>query len=104
MKYAFHATTAPSLETDLARLLSIVRERESALVILFEERQQKQWERPEWLLKECEYQEKESRLSREIRSLVLRWVLMGEEGVSEEGGKVVRSFWVKVKMVMKMSL
>jgi hypothetical protein len=29
---------------------------------------------------------------------------MGEEVVSEEGGKQVRSFWVKVKMVMKMSL
>lgn len=29
---------------------------------------------------------------------------MGEEVVSEEGGKQARSFWVKVKMVMKMSL
>ena len=45
-----------SLESDLMRLVSIVRERESSLVILLEEKQQRQWERPEWLLKECEYQ------------------------------------------------
>jgi hypothetical protein len=35
MKYTFHPPNAPSLEADLARLLSIIRERESALVILF---------------------------------------------------------------------
>jgi hypothetical protein len=52
MKYTFHPhTTAPSFESDLLRLLSIIRERESALVILFEERQQRNWERAEWLLK-----------------------------------------------------
>jgi hypothetical protein len=49
MKYGFSPiqnTPAPSLECDLQRLVSIVRERESSLVILFEEKQQKQWERP----------------------------------------------------------
>lgn len=48
--------TAANLDSDLNRLVSIVRERESSLVILLEEKQQRQWERPEWLLKECEYQ------------------------------------------------
>jgi hypothetical protein len=44
MKYTFQSqTAAPSLDSDLLRLLSVLRERESALVILFEEKQQRQW-------------------------------------------------------------
>jgi hypothetical protein len=36
--------------------------------------------------------------------LVLRWVLMGSEEAGGESAKQLRSFWVKAKMVMKMSL
>jgi phosphopantetheinyl transferase (holo-ACP synthase) len=73
--------------------------------MLLEEKKQKVWERPEWLLKECEYQEKDNRLSREIRGIILRWVLLGnEETPREDAVRAVRGFWVKVKMVMKTSL
>ena len=87
---------------DLQVLSGLVRERESALLLLLEERGQRQWENTEWFLKGCEYQEKESRISREIRSIVFRWILAGEG--ERESSKDRRSFWVKVKMVIKMSL
>lgn len=73
--------------------------------MLLQEKRQKSWERPEWLLKQCEYQQKQNRLSRQIRSIILRWLLLiNPENKREQDLKSIRGFWIKIKMVVKMSL
>ena len=56
------------------------------------------------MLRECEYQTKENKLTREIRGVVLRWVLFDSEQIKDQITKFIRQFWLKIKMVMKMSL
>jgi hypothetical protein len=92
------------LQNDLQTLAALIKERESSLLLLLEEKRSRVWERPEWLMRECEQQAKEDRLEREIRGVVLRWALLDGEQGKELLSRCIRQFWVKVKMVMKMSL
>ena len=51
-------------EDYLQQLASLIKQRESSLLLLIEEKSQRHWERAQWLLRECHYQSKENRVSR----------------------------------------